>query len=71
MFLTVSPNNKAETVLSAFSEPVGQFGLPSRVRMDKGGENVLITRYMIKHPERGHGRRSAITGRTIHNQRIE
>ena len=71
MFLKVSPNNKAETMLDAFIQGVEQFGVPSRVRMDMGGENVLVARYMIEHPERGPGRGSAITGRSTHNQRIE
>lgn len=71
MFLKVSPNNRAETVFDAFVKGVEEFGLPSRVRMDRGGENVLVARYMIEHPERGPGRGSAITGRSTHNQRIE
>ena len=71
MFLKVSPNNRAETVLDAFVQGVEEFGLPSRVRTDRGGENVLVARYMIEHPERGPGRGSAITGRRTHNQRIE
>ena len=71
IFLKVPPNNKAETVLAAFLRGVEQYGLPSRVRMDMGGENTLIARYMIEHPERGPGRGSAITGRSTHNQRIE
>lgn len=71
MCLKVSPNNKAETMLHAFIQGVEQFGVPSRVRMDMGGENVQVARYMIEHPERGPGRGSAITVRSIHNQRIE
>ena len=71
MFLKVSPNNRAETVLDAFVQGIEEFGLPSRVRTDRGGENVLVARYMIEHPERGPGRGSAITGRSTHNQRIE
>ena len=39
------------------------------MRCDKGGENVLIAEYMISH--RGTGRGSAITGRSVHNQRVE
>ena len=38
-FLQASPNNKAESVLSAF---LNEFGLPSRVRTDKGGENISL-----------------------------
>ncbi len=38
-FLKVSTNNRAETVLTAFQSAVTEFGLPSKVRMDKGGEN--------------------------------
>ena len=118
-FLKVADNNRAKTVLNAYLQAVDEFGLPSRVRMDKGGENVaeitslfphcdeksvssklrsrgiLVKRdrvqdslrrvnpsgvilrsravlhrrsYQVSSPT---GRGSAITGRSIHNQRIE
>ena len=62
-------NNKAPTVLACFLKGVHTYGLPSRVRSDKGRENVLAAGYMIK--KRGTGRRSMITGPSTHNQRIE
>ena len=37
VYLTAGDNNKAETVLSLFLQAVAEFGLPSRVRSDKGG----------------------------------
>ena len=62
-------NNKPPTVLVCFLKGVHTYGLPSRVRSNKGRENVLLVNYMIK--ERGPGRGSMITGPSTHNQRIE
>lgn len=41
------------------------------MRCDRGGEDVLVSEFMLSHPARGPGRGSCITGRSVHNQRIE
>ncbi len=71
MFLKVSPNNYAHTVLRGFTAAVDQFGIPSRIRIDRGGENTTVARWMLEHPLRGPDRHSVIAGRSVHNQRIE
>ena len=71
VYLRASNNNKSETVLQCFLGAVTAYGLPSRVRCDKGREKVLVSQHMLNHPERGPGRGSCITGRSVHNQRIE
>ena len=70
-FLKASNNNSATTVLSAFTSAVEMYGIPSHIRTDRGGENVMVTEYMLAHPDRGTGQRSVIAGQSVHNQRIE
>ena len=69
VYLHASGNNRAETVLELFRKAVRECGWPSRVRSDKGGENVEVAKAMIN--VRGAGRKSHLIGSSVHNQRIE
>ncbi len=69
VYLRCSTNNRANTVYSLFLEAVYQYHLPSRVRSDQGRENIRVAQHMLEL--RGAGRRSIITGASVHNQRIE
>ena len=53
----------------SFLSAVRNYNLPSRVRSDEGGENVLVGQHMIE--QRGAYRNSVIVGSSVHNQRIE
>ncbi|XP_041854729.1 uncharacterized protein LOC121648586 [Melanotaenia boesemani] len=69
VYLDATTNNRATTVLSSFLKAVDVYGVPSRLRSDKGGENVDVARFMVAN--RGLNRNSHISGRSVHNQRIE
>ena len=69
VFLKCSTNNMAATVAANFLGATEQWGIPSRIRCDRGGENVDVVRFMLE--TRGTGRKSALVGRSVHNQRIE
>ena len=68
-YIACASNNRAETVLHLFRQAIKEYGTPSRVRSDKGGENILVCHYMVSY--RGPGRNSHIAGSSVHNQRIE
>ncbi|XP_045202384.2 uncharacterized protein LOC123555860 [Mercenaria mercenaria] len=69
MYIVVASDNKADTALQAFLKGVAEYGVPQRVRTDKGKENVKIAEYMLT--VHGIQSQSHITGRSVHNQRIE
>ena len=67
VFLKCSDNNRALTVLEAFTQAVDDYGLPTKVRTDLGGENTEVWRYLIEQ----HANNSAvITGSSTHNERM-
>lgn len=68
-FINCADNNRSDTVLDQFVSATREYGVPSRIRTDFGGENVGIWRYMTH--VRGEGRNSYITGSSVHNSRIE
>ena len=67
--LDCTTNNKAVTVQNSFIKGMKEYGLPLRVRSDKGLENVLVADYMLE--KRGVETGCMITGKSTHNQRIK
>ena len=68
VYLKCSNNNRALTVLSAFTEAVRNHGLPCKVRSDLGGENVAVWQYMVEQHE---SESAVITGSSTRNERVE
>ena len=60
MFLRCNSNNRAETVLNLFLDALNRDGnlWPSRIRVDKGVENVLVCDAMVQ--ARGGGERGVL-----------
>ena len=69
VYLECSTNNRSLTVYRLFRQATEEYGVPSRVRSDKGGENILVCQFMIT--VQGSSRGSHIAGSSVHNQRIE
>ena len=71
MFLKCSSNNLSQTVLNLFVQASERYGLPFRIRCDKGVENYDVAMYMLSHPQRRSHSNPVIVGKSVHNQRIE
>ena len=68
-FLQCSTNNEAETVLSLFLKAIHNFRCPLRIRTDHGTENIAMAEWLLNH--HGVHKNPVITGKSVHNQRIE
>ena len=73
VYLSCSDNNRAATVLELFKKAVYEFGygLPARIRCDKGIENYDVAMFMLTHPQRESTANPVLVGKSVHNQRIE
>jgi hypothetical protein len=70
MWLQAANNNSAETVGALFMRFIKEYGVPKRVRSDHGGENLHVWGMLLLLQARGYSTQ-ALTGRSVHNQRIE
>lgn len=65
--MKVASDNTSATAFASFSSGIQQYGIPERVRTDKGLENIQIAEFMLAI--HGTSSKSHITGRSVHNQR--
>lgn len=69
VYLHCSSNNRKETVSQLFLSATERYHWPSRLRSDRGGENVGV--WQLMEEVRGPNRGSFLAGTSVHNQRIE
>ena len=46
VYLQCATNNRSLTVYQLFKQATEMYGIPCRVRSDKGGENMLVYQYL-------------------------
>ena len=69
IYLVCCDNNLSTTVMKIFHDSLAVHGIPKHVRCDLGGENVKVAEYMLL--QREIKTNPVITGKSVHNQRIE
>ena len=69
IYMRIHTNNRADTMVKDFAKGLKDFGVPSRVRADHGGEFAHVNKLMNNINEDNHV--SFIKGKSVHNQRIE
>ena len=67
--LKCNDSNSADVNLVNFKAACDEYMVPSRLRTDKGGENVKVADFMLR--VRGLGRNSVMTGKSTRTQRIK
>lgn len=67
MVLEVVTDNLARTAFSVFKDAIALFSIPSRIRVDNGGEYNFIEKFMNQVD----GEVRCIRGKSVHNVRIE
>lgn len=68
-YLGTATTNEAKVVLNLFVQACHHLGVPSRIRCDRGNENLDVALFLtLLH---GNDRTSVIAGKSVHNQRIE
>ena len=55
VYIKCFSNNRAGTILQCFMDGIQEFGIPLRVRGDRGAENVNVARFMIDQKELSRG----------------
>lgn len=71
MYVHAANNKRPETVRDCFNEAVGSCGWPTRIRTDKGGENIIVGRMITERREGSGILKPHLVGSSVHNQRIE
>ena len=69
VYLRVNNNNRATTVLGCFQQAASEWGYPSHLRADNGGENIAVGEFMVWFC--GENRGSFLTGPSVQNTRTE
>jgi hypothetical protein len=71
VFLKCADNNTAHSCFEAFLPAIDEYQCPMQIRIDKGGENIDIAKYMTRIRGKVHIMRPVVAAKSTDNQRIE